>query len=243
MAQARFVQLRQRSNRVFELDKAIKDLPGSTQARQNLVSASLEYLEGLAPAARGDLDLAREIGEGYWRVAVIQRVPVDLSLGEAAKADLSLKKVDDLIESVLAARPQDRIALLRSAEIAHYRMILAVEERRATESVAYAGKAAERLDKFLHRSDVRDSERDEAARAYYDIALTYVDLHRYAQAVPGRAKVCRPGAAAGLPANRQRGSRRARLRAWGRPPQTPGPRRREERRKHCSRVSHTGIGI
>lgn len=174
MAQARFVQLRQRSNRVFELDKAIKDLPGSTQARQNLVSASLEYLEGLAPAARGDLDLAREIGEGYWRVAVIQRVPVDLSLGEAAKADLSLKKVDDLIESVLAARPQDRIALLRLAEIAHYRMILAVEERRATESVAYAGKAAERLDKFLHRSDVRDSERDEAARAYYHIALTNV---------------------------------------------------------------------
>jgi hypothetical protein len=136
VAQARFVQLRQRSNRVFELDKAIKDLPGSTQARENLVSASLEYLEGLAPAARGDLDLAREVGEGYWRVAVIQRVPVDLSLGEAAKADLSLKKVDDLIESVLAARPQDRIALLRLAEIAHYRMILAVEERRATESVA-----------------------------------------------------------------------------------------------------------
>jgi hypothetical protein len=69
VAQARFVQLRQRSNRVFELDKAIKDLPGSTQARQNLVSASLEYLEGLAPAARGDLDLAREIGLIFSRSA------------------------------------------------------------------------------------------------------------------------------------------------------------------------------
>ena len=67
-------------------DKAIRDLPGSAQARQRLVSASLEYLEGLAGAARGDLDLAREIGQGYWRVGRIQGVPVELNLGERAQA-------------------------------------------------------------------------------------------------------------------------------------------------------------
>jgi serine/threonine-protein kinase len=62
-AEKRFEQLRQLSNRVFDLDRAIRDLPGATQARQNLVSASLEYLEGLAQDARTDVDLAREVSE------------------------------------------------------------------------------------------------------------------------------------------------------------------------------------
>jgi len=49
IAERRFSQLRQLSNKIFDLDEDIRDLPGSTQARQRLVSAALEYLDGLAP--------------------------------------------------------------------------------------------------------------------------------------------------------------------------------------------------
>src|SRR6185312_5522711 len=52
IAERRFQQLRRLSNNVIALDKSIRNLAGSTQARQALVGDSLEYLEGLAADAR-----------------------------------------------------------------------------------------------------------------------------------------------------------------------------------------------
>jgi serine/threonine protein kinase len=111
IAERRFLQLRQLSNKVFELDKAIRNLPGSTEARQRLVSASLEYLEGLAANGHGDIDLAQEIGDAYEQVAEIQGVPTGLNLGEFGKAEASLARADAFIDMVLAARPELRGAL------------------------------------------------------------------------------------------------------------------------------------
>src|SRR5262249_7418602 len=84
IAERRFAQLRQLSPDVFDLDAAIKGLPGSTAARHKLVSASLEYLQGLAADARGDVDLAREVAEGYWRISRVQGGLIDLNLGQPA---------------------------------------------------------------------------------------------------------------------------------------------------------------
>jgi serine/threonine protein kinase/tetratricopeptide (TPR) repeat protein len=184
IAEQRFRQLRQLSTKVFDLDKAIRTLPGSIQARQRLVAASLEYLEGFASRAPGDPDLALEIGEGYWRVARIQGVPVEPNLGEYAHADASLKKADELIGMVLAARPRDRTALLRSAAIAQDRMILAQEEHRNEDAQAYARQATEHTDTFLRLGGASDSEREEAAGTYGNVGLAYVNMHLYAQAIP-----------------------------------------------------------
>ncbi len=119
VAERRFGQLRQLSGRVIDLDGAIRTLPGSVDARQQLVSASLEYLEGLSQEARGNLDLVEEIADGYWRMARIQGVNTEFNLGDPAKAEDSLKKADRLIATVLASRPNDRGALFRSAVIAN----------------------------------------------------------------------------------------------------------------------------
>jgi hypothetical protein len=102
------------------------------------VSASLEYLEGLAADARGNLDLTQEIGEAYWRVGRIQGVPTELSLGDFAKAEDSLKKADALIEQVIASRPATRTVLFDSAVIAPDRMIVAQSEHRDADARAYA---------------------------------------------------------------------------------------------------------
>lgn len=184
IAEHRFTQLRQLANRVFDIDQAIRNLPGSTEARQSLVSASVEYLEGLATDTRGDLDLAREVGEGYWRVGRVQGVPSELNLGERGKAEASLKKADELIDLVLASRPKDRIALLRSADIAHDRMIVAQEEHRNADALAFADRAGTRLDAFLLQGKAQDSEINEAARLYSNIALAHINMHQYKQAIP-----------------------------------------------------------
>ena len=184
VAEQRFNQLHQLSNKVFDLDKDIRNLPGSTQARQRLVSAALDYLNGLAPAAKGDLELSQELADGYWRIGGIQGVPTQLNLGEPEKAEASLKRGDELTEAVLASRPQDQRALLRSAGIAEERMILAQEENRDADALAFAGKAARRLDEFLRLGNVTDAQRIEISGEYGNIALAHLNMHMYAEAVP-----------------------------------------------------------
>jgi serine/threonine protein kinase len=196
LAERRFGQLRQLANKVIDLDRSIRILPGSVEARQRLVSASLEYLEGLSPEAQGNLDLAQEIADGYWRLGRIQGVNAEFNLGNPAKAEESLKKADALIETVLRSRPQDRNALFRSAVIAHDRMILADTDNRDADTLVHTHKAVQRLETFLSRDDPRDPVRfdgfvgtGEAGRAerirvgglYVNIAITYVNMHLYAE--------------------------------------------------------------
>jgi tetratricopeptide (TPR) repeat protein len=194
VAERRFDQLRQLSNRVIDLDRAIRTLPGSIEARQRLVSASLEYLEGLSREARGNLDLAQEISHGYWRLARIQGVNAEFNLGDPVKAEAGLKKADSLIEMVLASRPRDGGALFRAAVIAHDRMIVADTEDRRADTLAFTRKTVERLEAFQRESDPRNPVRlegflrpgnpQEAERAgvvslYINVALTYVNVHLY----------------------------------------------------------------
>jgi serine/threonine protein kinase len=178
-AERRFHQLRRLSNEVFDLDTNIRDLPGSTAARQQLVSASLEYLEGLGWEARGDLDLAEEIGRAYLHVAEIQGVPTMLNLGEFTKADENLKKADGFIETVLASRPRNRAALLDSAGIARDRMILAESEHRREDAFAHARKAGERIEELMRQGDPSQAERKAAASVYANVALANLNQHRF----------------------------------------------------------------
>ncbi|HLK64612.1 MAG TPA: serine/threonine-protein kinase [Bryobacteraceae bacterium] len=192
-AEHRFSQLRQLSNRVIDLDSAIRTLPGSVEARRRLVSASLEYLEGLAGEARGNLDLAQDVSDGYWRMARIQGVNAEYNLGDTPKALQSLKKAEALIDVVLAARPNDRNALFRSALINHDRMILSSDDRRE-DTLALAKKSADRLETFLRRDgvgkpvrlegflgagDPRDAEHRGAATIFSNIGLAFVNAHHF----------------------------------------------------------------
>ncbi len=183
IAERRFSQLRQLSNRIFDLDANIRDLPGSTAARQELVSVSLEYLEGLGPETRGDLDLTQEIGHAYLGVAEVQGVPTNLNLGEFSKAEANLKKADAFIDTVLASRPQSRTALMDSANIAQDRMILAESEHRREDALAHAQKAGERLDALMRQGDPSPAERKSLATRYANVALTNSNLHRFEDAV------------------------------------------------------------
>ncbi len=189
VAEQRFDQLRHLAGQVYDLDTAIRRLPGSTQARERLVSVALGYLDGLAANARGNLDLAKEIGEGYLRVARVQGVPTDFNLGETAKAEASLEKADGLVDRVLASRPGDRGALFLSAQIANDLMILAQEDRRNADAAAYGRKSAQRLDAFLSLGDAQNTERSTAAALYLDIAMADINMHSYAEAIPYAQRV------------------------------------------------------
>ena len=179
IADNRFRQLRHLTDQVFNLDTQIRQLPGATEARQALVALSLEYLERLAADARGDLDLALDLAEGYSRVGRVQGVPVALNLGDFKAAETALQKGATLVEMVLARRPQDRKALLRAASIAHDRMIIADSERRRTDQLTHARASEFYMDRFLQLGSASAEELDNVASGIANTALAHVNLHRY----------------------------------------------------------------
>jgi serine/threonine protein kinase len=195
VAERRFAQLRQLSTKVIDVDRAIRTLPGSIDARRQLVAVSLEYLEGLSHETAGDAGLAMEVADGYWRMARIQGVNAEFNLGQHKQAEESLQKADRLTESVLTAGSQSRDALFRSALIAQDRMIVADSDGRRADSLMQARRSVERLEAFsraassgepvrlagfLRPGDPRDAERTGAALLYSNISLGFVNMHLYA---------------------------------------------------------------
>jgi tetratricopeptide (TPR) repeat protein len=195
IAERRFTQLRQLSNKVMDLDAAIRYLPASVEVRRRLVAASLEYLESLSKDVGDDQDLAREIAFGYERLARIQGVNTEFNLGDSASAEVNLRKADALIESVLSSHPRDRPALYRAAGIAHDRMVIARSEDRRADVLALARKVVQYLEAFLPLNDVhntealkdvggnaaRRTERDNVAQLYRNLSTIYTDLGLYAE--------------------------------------------------------------
>jgi serine/threonine-protein kinase len=183
IAQRRFTQVRQVANKVLALDTEIRGLPGSTKARHEIVAMSKEYLEALRPEAFADRDLALEIAVAYSQLALAQGVPTTQNLGESAQAQESLGKADTLLESVLAASPQNRTALLESAQVAHSRMVLADSDRRREETLTQARKAAGRLEALLGLGKPSEPEATRAATVFSNVALVHKNWQLYPDAI------------------------------------------------------------
>jgi len=67
IAQRRFVEVRQLANKLFDIDAAVRQLPGSTKTRQLIVDTSLNYLRRLSQDAETEPELALDVGNAYMR--------------------------------------------------------------------------------------------------------------------------------------------------------------------------------
>jgi serine/threonine protein kinase/tetratricopeptide (TPR) repeat protein len=93
IAETRFQQVRKLANRfLFDFHDQIRNLPGSTAARQMVVATALEYLDSLSKDARTDPDLQWELAKAYERVGDVQGDPSGPSLGQTKAAHESYKK-------------------------------------------------------------------------------------------------------------------------------------------------------
>lgn len=113
LAEARFNDLRKLAHTViFEMHDAIATLPGSTPARQLLVTGALEYLDGLAGEQSGDASLQREMAGAYDRVAEVQGSPTSPSLGDLHGALATYRKAQSIRDRLVADGAAD-LQLLR----------------------------------------------------------------------------------------------------------------------------------
>lgn len=102
-AERRFNDVRRLANSfMFEIHDTVKDLPGSTPARELIVRRALEYLDTLAQEAANDPLLQSELATAYQKVGDVQGNPYDANLGDTAGALQSYRKALSIRESLVA---------------------------------------------------------------------------------------------------------------------------------------------
>jgi len=106
-AKRRFEDVRQLAHAVvFDLHDAIANLPGSTKARETLVTHALRYLDGLSREAKGDASLEHELAIAYSKIGDVQGRPMFPNLGHTTEALKSYDKAMALLEDVTQAVPE-----------------------------------------------------------------------------------------------------------------------------------------
>ncbi len=190
IAQQRFNDVRQLSNKLFDIDAQVSQLPGNTKARQLIVDTSLAYLRRLSADAKRNPGLALEIGDAYMRVARVQGVSVNTNLGQMDQAEQTLRIADGFVQSVLAAQPANRAAVLRAAQVSHDRMLLARQQgtRRRDEALVFAHKSAEWLERF-NATSADKAEAPALLTTYMNIA----DYHVLRLELDAALRLCRRG--------------------------------------------------
>ncbi len=107
-AEKRFNDVRTLANSfLFDLAPKIEKLPGSTPAREELISLALEYLDSLSKEASDDLELQRELAAAYEKVGDLQGNQMGSNLGDSEGAAKSYKKALNIRQKLYEQNPNE----------------------------------------------------------------------------------------------------------------------------------------
>ncbi len=179
VAEARFNQVRVLVQELFGLDEKIRGLTGSTQARHQLVSTALRYLEGLTASASNDPALALEAGAAYAQVAQIQGVPTGSNLGRFDEAESTLALAQRHLEDASKGLPGDRRVPYELFRVSQFRMILADSRRRKPEAFEHARAALSQIGEFERMGGPDEREAQDLGMAYTNIALFHFNADQF----------------------------------------------------------------
>lgn len=107
-AERRFNDVRRVTNSLlFDVHDAIRNLPGSTPARQLILTRALEFFDNLSRDTSDDRQLQRELASAYERVGDVQGQAREANLGDPNAALASYRKALAIREKLAATAPQD----------------------------------------------------------------------------------------------------------------------------------------
>ncbi len=108
IAEKRFEEVRELANNVvFKYHDEIADLPGSTKARQMLVTDALKYLDNLAANSEENPELQKELARAYLKMADVQGKMYAANIGDTEGAAESYQKAIKLLENLVEKNRQD----------------------------------------------------------------------------------------------------------------------------------------
>lgn len=157
---------------MFDIHDAIKDLPGSTDARQLLVKNSLRYLNTLAAEAGDDVEMRKELAAAYEKVADIQgQAYGNANTGQQREALTSYAQAIALLEPVVASHPGDTVVRTSLARnyLRQSRLLLLVGDSK--DAVAASGRAVAAFEALASEHPDKDAQL-RVAEAYSAHAYT-----------------------------------------------------------------------
>ncbi len=155
-AERRFAEVRQLANSfLFEFEAAIRDLPGSTPARELVVKKALSYLDSLAAETASDPALQRELAAAYQKVGDVQGNPFGANLGDTAGAVTSYRK-EVAIREALGDGDSGEAQGARDLVTAYHRLGLLEDEAGETGAGVAHLEQALRLAQRLADADSQD---------------------------------------------------------------------------------------
>jgi len=193
VAERRFEDVRQLAHSfLFEFYDTIQDLPGSTPARQLLVTRGLSYLDRLSREG-ASAALQREVATAYLRVGDVQGRPNMANLGDTSGALASYGKAVATLRALDAAHPGDpavrrdlAVALHRTgvleASLHHVPLAVATEREAIAIAESVLAAAPDDLDalRVLLYADTRLADiLAEAGRLEESLAAARSALPRY----------------------------------------------------------------
>ncbi len=102
---------------LFGIHSQIERLPGATEARQQIVKTTLQYLEELAKDAGNDERLRMAVAAGYLKLGEVQGDPYGPSLRDYQGALKSYQIAESLIAPLARAHPNDPEALMAWVDV------------------------------------------------------------------------------------------------------------------------------
>ena len=115
-AEARSADLRELSNSLLsELDSALKEIPGTTNAQRLLVTRVLEHLDRMAKDAQGDRQTSLDLVAAYTQLGNIQGNSYYQNVGDTAGAVRSFDKAIAVALPLAQAYPKDAEVLRAEA--------------------------------------------------------------------------------------------------------------------------------
>ncbi len=166
-AEQRFDDLRKVANSfMLELHNAIKDLPGSLQARQLLIRRALGYLDSLAGEAGGDLNLKNELAMAYEKLGLVT-FDVEQALTAHRKA-VALN--EELVAAEGSSLPYHRSLIGSYANLSDVLKI----SGSSNEAIAYARKAVKEGEFVAQKTSLAEDRR-QLAKAYQSLEATLDD--------------------------------------------------------------------
>jgi eukaryotic-like serine/threonine-protein kinase len=149
IAQRRFDDVHKLAREViFNLQNQLAAIPGTTQARKDLLAVAINYLDALAKDATADRALQGELAAAYLRVGEIQFSPGTQNLGDLPAAMESYSKAERLTQALVAHDSTGRAkrllveVLIAQAATARYGNQPEIAAAKAMEALALARERA-----------------------------------------------------------------------------------------------------
>ena len=159
--------MRQLSNSLlYELDEAIKELPGSSGVQKLLVTRVLDHLDRTSKSAAGDRLVQLDLANAYTRLGNIQGNPYDQNLGDRDGALVSIDKALAIATSLTGSAAFDREAVRALASVEQARSEVLWGEEKTPEAVASMQAATQAFERLIAGHDATPVLICEAASAY-----------------------------------------------------------------------------